>query len=356
MKRFQRPINEYTGSEQLLYRDKYQQDSNSVPKIAISSAKVDGDFNYLVDAVNTLDEDIKSVVHTGISNQTIEEKHLAANTVSEIKLQNEAVSSRVVQSGAITNAKIADLAITTPKIANNSVTKDKMSTASVGTDEIEDKSITRDKLADDAIADSVPVGTIANYTVDNLPTGWILCDGATVSKNTYPQLVRFLTNSDVTLSVELPRLNTDENAKVKYAIKAFSDSLELGNLDVAGLTQDITANSSEINLLKEKGTEVVLWENGNSTGYFPGGAVATLNESIYSYKAIVIVSGFNNALTSRQNPTFLLTSQLKDGVIIYGSNVSNLYLELKINNSGLTLTAQDVSGSNISFQKVIGIK
>ena len=238
-KRFQRPINEYTGSEELLYRDKYQKDSNSIPKIAISSAKMDGDFNYVLDAVNTLDEDIKSVVHSGISNQAINGEHIASQAITEQKISNNSVSSRTLQEGAVTNAKLSDLAVTTPKLANNSVTKDKMASLSVGTDEVVDKSITRDKLADDAISDSVPVGTIAQYSIDALPTGWILCSGATVSKNTYPQLVRFLTGSDTTLSSDLPNLNIDSSALAKYAIKAFSDTIELANVEIAGLTQDI---------------------------------------------------------------------------------------------------------------------
>jgi microcystin-dependent protein len=310
MRRFQRPINEYTGSDELLYRDKYQQDSNSVPKIAISSAKVDGDFNYLVDAVNTLDEDIKSVVHSGISNQTIEEKHLANNSVTELKLANEVISSRTLQPGSITNAKIADLAITTPKLANNSVTKDKMATSSIGTDELEDKSITRDKLADDAISDSVPVGTIAQFTVDLLPTGWILCNGATISKNTYPKLVRFLTGSDVILSAQLPNLNTDEQAATKLAIKAFSDTVELANLDVAGLTQDIADNSAQINNLKQLNEETVLWEGNGAVGLY------TLSESVKNFNEIIIQFKQSNS-ADHFPPVSIKTSQIENNRSYY---------------------------------------
>ena len=258
-KRFQRPINEYTGSEELLYRDKYQQDSNSVPKIAISSSKVDGDFNYVVDAINTLDEDIKSVVHSGISKETINAEHISAKAVLEEKIANESVSSRTLQPGCVTNAKMADLSVTTPKLANNSVTKDKMSSDSVGTDEVVDKSITRDKLADDAISDSVPVGAIAQFSIDALPTGWVLCNGSTVSKNTYPQLVRFLTGDDVTLSAELPDMNIDTQAVTKFAIKAFSDTIELANLNIAGLTQDVANNAASINTKAGKMAEPIAY-------------------------------------------------------------------------------------------------
>lgn len=266
MKRFQRPINDYTGSQDLLYREKYQQDSKSVPKIAISSVKMDGDFNYLVDAVNTLDEDVKSVVHSGISNETILEKHVSVKAISETKLADLAVSSRVIAEGAVSNAKLTDLAVTTPKLANNSVTKDKMASASVGKDELLDGSVTKDKLAPDAISDSVPVGTIARFSVASLPTGWLLCNGSTLSKNTYPQLVKFLTNSDVTLEATLPDLNKDESTDVKSAIKAFSDVAELATLEIAGLTQDVANNNAEIAKKADKLSAPIAYAEVGSNG------------------------------------------------------------------------------------------
>ena len=278
-KRFQRPINEYRGSEKLLYRDKYQQDSNSVPKIAISSIKVDSDFNYLVDAVNTLDEDIKSVVHNGIANETIDSQHISAKSITDTKVDDNAISSRSLQQGSVTNAKIADLSVTTPKLANNSITKDKMATESIGTDELVDKSITKDKLADDAISDSVPVGTIAQFSVPVLPTGWILCNGSTVSKNTYPQLVKFLTSSDVTLSADLPNLNEGNQTSVKYAIKAFSDVAELANIEIAGLTQDITNNTA---LIQQKADKTL--SEPIACGYL----VFTSGELVYSDNVMMV--------------------------------------------------------------------
>lgn len=264
MKRFQRPINEYTGSQELLYRDKYQQDSQSVPKIAISSSKMDGDFNYLVDAVNTLDEDIKSVVHSGISNQSISAEHIADYAVVASKIANNAVGSKALQEGSVTNAKIADLSVTTPKIANNSVTKDKMASASVGTDELIDGAITKDKLASDAISDSVPVGTIAQFSAQTLPTGWVLCGGSTVSKNTYPQLVKFLTGSDTTLEATLPTL--EEFNGVKFAIKAYSDVAELATIDFASLTQDVVNNAAELQNKASKYAEAIAIAEINADG------------------------------------------------------------------------------------------
>jgi hypothetical protein len=54
--KYQRPSAAYEGQISLANRDKYQTDASAQPKIAISSQKMDGDFNYLIDALNTVDE------------------------------------------------------------------------------------------------------------------------------------------------------------------------------------------------------------------------------------------------------------------------------------------------------------
>ncbi|PIZ31052.1 MAG: hypothetical protein COY40_03010 [Alphaproteobacteria bacterium CG_4_10_14_0_8_um_filter_53_9] len=54
MTTFERPSGAYTGEAGLANRSKYQDDALAVPKVAISSAKMDGDINYLVDALNVL--------------------------------------------------------------------------------------------------------------------------------------------------------------------------------------------------------------------------------------------------------------------------------------------------------------
>ncbi len=54
--KYQRPGAAYSGSSGLSNRTKYQDDASANPKVAISSSKMDGDFNYIVDALNTIDE------------------------------------------------------------------------------------------------------------------------------------------------------------------------------------------------------------------------------------------------------------------------------------------------------------
>ncbi len=54
--KFQRPSGAYSGQAGLNNRSKYIEDSTATPRRAISSSKMDGDFNYLIDAVNSLDD------------------------------------------------------------------------------------------------------------------------------------------------------------------------------------------------------------------------------------------------------------------------------------------------------------
>ena len=69
--KYNRPTGSYAGSTSLSNRTKYQDDSGAVPKVAISAAKVDGDLNYVVDALNTLDDAVTAAVTGAIPDGTL---------------------------------------------------------------------------------------------------------------------------------------------------------------------------------------------------------------------------------------------------------------------------------------------
>lgn len=54
--KYQRPAGAFAGTSGLANKTKYQDDATATPKRAISSAKVDGDLNYMIDALNQIDE------------------------------------------------------------------------------------------------------------------------------------------------------------------------------------------------------------------------------------------------------------------------------------------------------------
>lgn len=83
-------------------------------------------------------------------------------------IQDGAITSALLAAESITNAKIQSNAITTAKIANTTITRDKFSVE------------VRRKF--------VPVGAILAWPSDTIPAGYLLCDGAAVSRTTYADL------------------------------------------------------------------------------------------------------------------------------------------------------------------------
>jgi len=88
-----------------------------------------------------------------------------------------------VKWGQIQAAGIADAAVTSSKIDTSAVTTTKIANGAV----------TADKLAAGAIPSSIPTGVISPYAGSSAPSGWLLCDGSTVSQTTYATLYALVT-------------------------------------------------------------------------------------------------------------------------------------------------------------------
>lgn len=54
--KYTRPVGAYEGMAGLANAGKYRDDAAAVPKRAISSSKMDGDFNYIIESLNKIDE------------------------------------------------------------------------------------------------------------------------------------------------------------------------------------------------------------------------------------------------------------------------------------------------------------
>ena len=114
----------------------------------------------------------------------IVEAMIADNAVSMAKLSSGALPTDIVvnqdnlASNSVRESEIQDGEVKTAKIGDNQVT-----TIKIGDDQI-----TLAKLAD-AVANSlVPVGSVLWYAADAIPTGYLECAGATVSRSTYAAL------------------------------------------------------------------------------------------------------------------------------------------------------------------------
>ena len=78
--------------------------------------------------------------------------------------------------------KVADAGITATQLANDSVI----------TDRILDGAVTAEKLDPAAVSVLMPTGSIMSFAGSSAPTGYLLCDGAAISRSTYSTLFGLL--------------------------------------------------------------------------------------------------------------------------------------------------------------------
>jgi microcystin-dependent protein len=77
----------------------------------------------------------------------------------------------------------------------NSLPGDCIVDDSITTDKIADGAVTSDKLASGLLAQFIPAGTILPYGGSVAPTGFLLCNGQTVSRTTYADLYAVISTS-----------------------------------------------------------------------------------------------------------------------------------------------------------------
>lgn len=147
MANYNRPAGAYDSGSTTINYKKYQDDSSAVPRVPISSAKVDGDINYVIDAVNQLDSDIQNIVVGGIPDGSVTEAKLATDSVSTIKMVDGNVTTDKLQDGGVTNIKMAPDSINTTNIVDEAITSNKIGSSQITESKIANGSVTEDKLA-----------------------------------------------------------------------------------------------------------------------------------------------------------------------------------------------------------------
>ncbi|MFZ2587894.1 MAG: phage tail protein [Alphaproteobacteria bacterium] len=176
--KYQRPAGVYAGDAGLANRAKYQDDAVAVPKRAISSAKMDGDLNYLVDAVNQLDTDL---LNASLSGSVPGQSGHAGKflTTDGSALSWDGVDASDLADGSVTKAKLEN------GTANRLMGYDGsglVGEVSVGSG----LSLVSGVLA--AAVVGVPSGVVVPFAGAVAPSGWMMCDGSAVSRATYADL------------------------------------------------------------------------------------------------------------------------------------------------------------------------
>jgi microcystin-dependent protein len=129
----------------------------------------------------------------------------------ETFLNTTKINDDNIQAGGITGStKLVDLSVTVGKLATDSVSTAKILDSNVTTAKIADLNVTYAKIAAAAIALLNPSGQVTAYAGTAAPTGWLLCDGSTISRTTYAALFTAIGTTygpgDTTTTFEIPDL------------------------------------------------------------------------------------------------------------------------------------------------------
>jgi microcystin-dependent protein len=142
--------------------------------------------------------DSSAITTSMLSSNSVTTNQLGAAAVTTAKIANNAITSVQILNGTIGVDKLGTGAVTADKILDGTITGADIAAGAVGTSQILDASITGADIANNtiplaALAQAVknflvPVGTITAYGGSTAPDGWLLCDGASVSRSTYASL------------------------------------------------------------------------------------------------------------------------------------------------------------------------
>lgn len=132
-----------------------------------------------------------------IANASITGAKLAAKTVAGRNLADLSVSTAKLAAGGVTMDKIAQRAVDGARLATQSVTFSHLLPALIATKAQVTEGTAKDVLMTPFLtrlmvgafsSPSVPPGTIIHYAGRTVPSGWLICNGANVSRTNYAAL------------------------------------------------------------------------------------------------------------------------------------------------------------------------
>jgi len=128
-------------------------------------------------------------ITSGALSVKVDDIYIEISGVSnELTIKSGSIVQALMANDSIGTDNIIDANITEAKIVDGAVSVDKLASDSVTTVKILDGAITSDKL-ESALQQGVnPAGTILPYGGISAPTGYLLCDGSSISRTTYLDL------------------------------------------------------------------------------------------------------------------------------------------------------------------------
>lgn len=189
--RFQRPAAAYTGAGGLSNRTKYQNDATAIPTVAIDDQKIDGDFNYVIDALNVLDDGVTSLVVGAIPDASLTLAKLTDGTAASVAGRSAGTDG--VRADIVAAADNTILARTSGTLAFSKVTSTMVDSGVASSGNV----LQADGAGAAAWAtiNSYPTGGLAPFAGSSAPTGWLFCYGQNVSRATYSALFSALSTT-----------------------------------------------------------------------------------------------------------------------------------------------------------------
>lgn len=176
-----------------------------------------------------------------IANASITGAKLAAKTVAEGNLADLSVSTAKLAAGGVTGDKIAQGAVDGARLAAQSVTFSHLLPALIATKAQVTEGTAENVLmtpyltklmVNVAIPPSVPPGTLIHYAGRTVPSGWLIANGANVSRKAYAALFAAIGTTygagDGSSTFNLPNLND-------RFLECTTSTSEVGTYKEAGL-------------------------------------------------------------------------------------------------------------------------
>lgn len=192
-----------------------------------------------------------SIVEPHFSNGAVSTRVLADSSVTTVKINNNAVTADKIASSAVTTAKLLDNNVTLAKLIQlaNGVVLGNVSgsTANAQTITIADLATA---LSAYGSGDYVKTGSIHSFATSRLPSGYLLCNGSTVSRTSYSTLYNWLCPTQtITFTVASSLVNWTGHPLTDWDRVVFSTTGTLPTGITAGTTyyvRDSTANTFKL--------------------------------------------------------------------------------------------------------------
>ena len=194
--------------------------ANAIAVEAIQSGAVTED-KLAPNAVAASKINALAVTSEKINTKAVTTEKLADGAVNGDKIANNAVSADKIVAGAVVDGKLGSNSVNTVNIKDGHVTDGKLGANSVNTSNIKDGHVTFAKMASAAIATTeegkagtasnklmtpqatraaisaqippaVPAGVMVHYVGTTAPDGWLVCNGAAVSRTQFAALFAVL--------------------------------------------------------------------------------------------------------------------------------------------------------------------